>query len=102
MSKYIDIDKFREAYGFGRNCKFCGERSECSYQDYTREDICSWLDDAEEEFSQPHGKWVDSDVPDSMLDKCSVCGFDCGSFEYKYCPMCGAVMDESEVLDDDN
>ena len=40
-----------------------------------------------------HGRWVDNGIPDSMLSGCSVCGFRCGAFSFKYCPACGAKMD---------
>lgn len=41
-----------------------------------------------------HGKWIKpTRVPDSMMDECSLCGFDCGSYTYNYCPSCGARMD---------
>ena len=39
------------------------------------------------------GKWLPSDIPDSILDKCSECGFDTGAFTFHYCPNCGAKMD---------
>lgn len=41
-----------------------------------------------------HGRWVDNDIPDSILSGCSVCGFTCGSSSFFYCPICGAKMDE--------
>ena len=40
-----------------------------------------------------HGEWGDNGVADSMLVKCSVCGFDCGANSFSYCPNCGAKMD---------
>lgn len=47
-----------------------------------------------------HGKWIicDKHIWDLVIDaKCSVCGYiDCfdESGFYKYCPECGARMDE--------
>ena len=39
------------------------------------------------------GKWIKpTRVPDSMLDECSVCGFDTGSYTFNFCPNCGADM----------
>ncbi len=38
------------------------------------------------------GEWLKSDVPESVLAKCSICGFDCGSYTNNYCPNCGAKM----------
>ena len=41
-----------------------------------------------------HGKWIKpTRVPDSMMDECSLCGFDCGAYTFDYCPSCGARMD---------
>lgn len=42
---------------------------------------------------RPHGKWLKSDIPESVLTKCSICGFDCGAYTYNYCPNCEAKMD---------
>lgn len=42
-----------------------------------------------------HGRWIKpTRVPGSMLDECSVCGFNCGAYTFNYCPYCGAKMDE--------
>lgn len=42
------------------------------------------------------GKWIrPTRVPDSMLDECSVCGFDTGAYTFNFCPNCGAMMEES-------
>lgn len=46
-----------------------------------------------------HGRWLPSNIPDSILDKCSECGFDTGAFTFRYCPSCGAKMDGGQ--DDD-
>lgn len=40
-----------------------------------------------------HGRWVDNGIPDSILSRCSVCGFTCGSSSFFYCPSCGAKME---------
>lgn len=39
-----------------------------------------------------HGRWVDNEIPDSMLSGCSACGFSCGAYSFRYCPNCGAKM----------
>ena len=39
-----------------------------------------------------HGRWVSNGIQDSMLSACSVCGFGCGAYSFKYCPNCGADM----------
>lgn len=43
-----------------------------------------------------HGKWVESDIPGSMLSKCTECGFRCGAYTFRFCPNCGAKMDLGE------
>ena len=40
-----------------------------------------------------HGRWGSNGIPDSMLSTCSVCGFGCGAYSFRYCPNCGAKMD---------
>ena len=40
-----------------------------------------------------HGRWVGNGIPESMLSKCSVCGFPCGACTFNFCPNCGAKMD---------
>lgn len=40
-----------------------------------------------------HGQWGSNGIPDSMLSACSVCGFGCGAYSFRYCPYCGAKMD---------
>ena len=39
-----------------------------------------------------YGIWEESPICESMLSICSVCGFNCGSRSFLYCPMCGAKM----------
>ena len=45
---------------------------------------------------RPKGEWIESDVPESILSKCSVCGFNCGAYTFNYCPNCGADMREAD------
>lgn len=47
-----------------------------------------------------HGRWIDNGIPGSMLSGCSECGFTCGAYSFKYCPNCGAKMD-NEAADGD-
>ena len=47
-----------------------------------------------------HGKWIESDIPESALSKCSVCGFGCGAYTFRYCPKCGCRMDGKENRND--
>jgi hypothetical protein len=41
---------------------------------------------------RPKAKWVASDIAESLLAKCSNCGFDTGAIGFSFCPSCGAVM----------
>lgn len=47
-----------------------------------------------------HGRWGSNGIPDSMLSACSVCGFGCGAYSFRYCPNCGAEMDLEESKDE--
>ncbi len=47
---------------------------------------------------ETHGSWRSSDVPDSMLCRCSRCGFNTGAYTFRYCPHCGARMDAPSNL----
>ena len=40
------------------------------------------------------GRWLPSFIPDSILSKCSNCGFDTGAWSFNYCPHCGAKMED--------
>ena len=59
------------------------------------------IDNAPTEDVQPvvHGKWIKNDIPNSELSKCTNCGYDLGAWSFKYCPNCGAKMDEHCVRD---
>ena len=52
--------------------------------------FCEVIRNAIEE--RPHGEWLKSDMPESVLAKCSICGFDCGAKTHNFCPECGADM----------
>lgn len=47
-----------------------------------------------------HGEWGDNGIPGSILSGCSVCGFTCGAYSFRFCPNCGARMIEG-VADED-
>lgn len=38
------------------------------------------------------GEWQKSDIPESMLCKCSKCGWQLGAYTHHYCANCGADM----------
>lgn len=46
------------------------------------------------------GEWIKSDVSESILAKCSICGFDCGAYTHNFCPNCGAEMGKEAENDD--
>lgn len=37
-------------------------------------------------------EWIDNGIPDSILSKCSNCGYTAGAFSFNFCPKCGAKM----------
>lgn len=41
---------------------------------------------------RPKGKWTKSDIPESVLSKCSICGWNLGAYSHKFCANCGADM----------
>ena len=43
---------------------------------------------------RPHGVWKETDIPESILCKCSVCNFNLGAYSFNFCPNCGADMRE--------
>lgn len=45
-----------------------------------------------------HGHWetIFDELGNYGFEKCSACGDKYGSFTYRYCPNCGAKMDEKE------
>ena len=59
------------------------------------------IEDAPTEDVQPvvHARWIKNDIPNSELSKCTNCGYDLGAWSFKYCPNCGAKMDEHCVRD---
>lgn len=68
------------------------------YADRAADALISWLADVPTIDAEPvrHGRWVPRN---SMIKEpfgknydCSVCG--CNNIQYKYCPKCGAKMDE--------
>lgn len=62
------------------------------------EDLANELEDFPAADVAPvrHGRWIDNGIQGSMLSGCSVCGFTCGAYTFKYCPNCGARMDGAE------
>ena len=80
---------YYETEGAWRNeCEVFGKEHTASE---TRPEWCPLIP------ATPHGRWIKpTRVPDSMLDECSLCGFDCGSYTFNYCPCCGARMDADE------
>lgn len=65
--------------------------------------LCEIIDSQPTVDAEPvrHGKWIDNNAgnhdPRDRWVKCSLCGYsttDRFSKEYKYCPNCGAKMEE--------
>lgn len=55
-------------------------------------DCCGRHKPIKEFIWRPKAEWGPSDVPGSMLSKCSHCGFDTAAATFKFCPECGADM----------
>lgn len=77
------------------NCKACGEWFASSQP----EELCTSCERSLKRLGKyvapvVHGRWVESDIPGSMLSKCTVCGFRCGAYTFNFCPNCGAKMDK--------
>lgn len=102
MARYIDADKlidhikdlptWREILGIGwRATKYPNGMFDCN-------DVINSIEDAPtaDVAEVKHGEWVDNEIQDSILSKCSVCGFSCGAYTFNYCPNCGAKMDGKE------
>ena len=79
------------------NCKDC--HSKCEHAGKDREFICpkgvscKISKENIELVEVVHGRWGYNGIPESMLSKCSVCGYSCGASTFNYCPNCGAKMD---------
>ena len=93
MDEYIKRESFMKRF-----CERCNEEmseSPCEPSDcFAREVIKTFP--AADVAPVRHGRWVDNGIPDSILSRCSVCGFTCGSSSFFYCPICGAKMDEDD------
>lgn len=52
------------------------------------EDLANELEDFPATDVAPvrHGRWLNNDIPDSILSKCSECGILYGSSAFNYCP----------------
>ena len=92
--KLIDADELKKNFQ-DELCKGIA-CAECSMQ---VEGFCRverWIDIAPTVEAEPvkHGRWIDTTVTVGWPKwSCSVCGGD-GRGDYKFCPWCGARMDE--------
>ena len=107
MAEYIDREAFIESQQH-LYCENCARRKDGKGKFvYDIGDApcraCGIMDvlDAVEDFPAAdvrpvvRGKWIKpTRVPDSMLDECSVFGFDTGAYTFNFCPNCGADMRE--------
>lgn len=92
MAEYIKrealreiLDGWRDAHADVDDVHGCGllEDVICEVDAQTAADVAPVV----------HGRWGSNGIPDSMLRACSVCGFGCGAYSFRYCPNCGAKMD---------
>lgn len=47
--------------------------------------------------NEAHGWWVNNDFDKDIVRTCSICKRSVNAFTYRFCPNCGAKMDEREV-----
>lgn len=104
MSRLIDADALLEK--MSTHCDLCQYndhihpcRRECDWHEAIDE-----VEDMDEVEIEPvrHGHWIPADIYHEDVYICSVCHADIAvpiSFDYrptyKYCPMCGAKLDEA-------
>ena len=98
MSRYIDADKLKQDLGaWAINLH--------KPTNLVREDTFVIIDEqpAADVVEVRHGHWVyehyDDYGHDYIREKCSLCG-QVGSYNYIYCPYCGARMDRKEQEDE--
>lgn len=96
MSRLIDADKLKEDVLSWGNC-YNG------YSDaYDKAMIIDEIDEQPTVDTERHGHWMKENEEDTLFRlcvyKCSLCGGEVLSEAYlfKYCPYCGAKMDEVE------
>ena len=90
--RLIDADTLRDEVDSTLNWNTNNE-----YNMYS--DVMDMIDDAPTLDVQPavHAKWVKNDIANSVIAKCTNCGFDCGAISFKYCPDCGAKMNGVDI-----
>lgn len=84
MTRYIDSDKL--IFQLRQNQMWTKSR------DLTEAIITVQNQPTADVVEVKHGEWRDSEI-DSMLSKCTLCGYPCGAYTLNYCPNCGAKMD---------
>ena len=90
----IDADALIENYNLKDATKYGNkdaEQQNHSYSTMMLYEVADMIDDAPTIEAVPvvHGEWI----KETVLSKCSVCGFRLGADTYRYCPNCGAKMD---------
>lgn len=101
MPKYINANSFLE-YEENRCKNFPPLIGTCSFDNVTlREELENFL--AADVEPVIHGHWIyecslpsASEMGETLLWKCSVCGYTSFNISTKYCPNCGAKMDKKK------
>ena len=91
--RLIDADALIEKYNLKDATKYGNrdaEQQNHSYSTMMLYEVADMMDDAPTIEAVPvvHGEWI----KETVLSKCSVCGFRLGADTYRYCPNCGAKM----------
>ena len=81
-----------------------GECYGCEYEEKEKPYYCKLIKYAPAIDAAPivHGRWIDENPNDSLDPRmrCSICGVvECSFVRWRYCPNCGAKMDEKQKND---
>ena len=99
MMRLIDADALKKSFMDDCAC----ECDICTHFRPDDDNHCGLINNAPTIEEKPKGKWIendipeDVDVPESVLSKCSVCGYQLGAHSFKFCPNCGARMENGDV-----
>lgn len=101
--RLIDADALYKSFGASGNCNNCPlDAYKCQYyNEHTLMEFCERIEDAPTVDPVKHGHW---DCKGFEPVRCSVCGITVDAINgipwaikgFKFCPHCGAKMDEVE------
>ena len=103
--RFIDAGALKAYLCVNTSIGFYNDCTDGSEVCFTSREVDKAIDAAptiDPESLRPHGRWVDVKTgyirSRDFKEKCSICGFvrssDCGDADFKYCPNCGAKMED--------